>query len=304
MKIINLNQIFNMKINRRKFIYKSFIGMIISSILPERLFSKNLNECEQTTSDIQGPFFLENIPFNNPMIPEDYSGSKLYLSGKLKNLNCKSPISNGILDFWQADQNGNYDEAGYSFRTKILTNNDGSYILETILPGKYLNGSQYRPSHIHLKVQAENYDELTTQIYFDGDEDIQSDPWASNLNSINRIISLNNINGDYYGEFDIVLNQNLNINENHKTQFGDISQNFPNPFSIETKLIIVLNNDSSNLVEIYDSKGSKVDQLLNDYLPKGRYELNWNSTKFNKGIYNLVWSCENKIIKQIKLIKN
>ena len=225
MKIINLNQIFNMKINRRKFIYKSFIGMIISSILPEKLFSKNLNECEQTTSDIQGPFFLENIPFNNPMIPEDYTGSKLYLTGKLLNLNCKSPISNGILDFWQADQNGNYDEEGYSFRTKILSNNDGSYFLETILPGKYLNGSQYRPSHIHLKVQAENYNELTTQIYFDGDEDIQSDPWASNLNSINRIISLNNIEGDYYGEFDIVLNQNLNINENHKTQFGDISQN-------------------------------------------------------------------------------
>ena len=30
--------------------------------------------------------FLENIPFNNPMIPEDYTGGKLYLTGKLQNL--------------------------------------------------------------------------------------------------------------------------------------------------------------------------------------------------------------------------
>ena len=60
------------------------------------------------------------------------------------------------MDFWQADEYGDYDNVGFNFRGKIITDENGNYNLETIIPGKYLNGSQYRPSHIHLKVQAED----------------------------------------------------------------------------------------------------------------------------------------------------
>jgi len=41
--------------------------------------------------------------------------------------------------------------------------------------GRYLNGTEYRPAHIHLKVWVGGVERLTTQIYFEGDPYLESD---------------------------------------------------------------------------------------------------------------------------------
>ena len=59
--------------------------------------------------------------------------------------------------------NSDYEEVLY--RSKIYTDNNGNYAYQTILPGKYLNSTYYRPSHIHYKSSYLEQNELTTQFY-------------------------------------------------------------------------------------------------------------------------------------------
>ena len=44
--------------------------------------------------------------------------------------------------------------------------------------GAYLNGSTFRPAHIHVKIWVKDVEQLTTQLYFEGDPLIDADPWA------------------------------------------------------------------------------------------------------------------------------
>jgi protocatechuate 3,4-dioxygenase beta subunit len=293
-----------MKSNRRDFLKKGTLGVFAASLIPFQLKANNGSVCDPTTTDILGPFFSEGAPQTSSIVPEDYEGERLFLTGKLSTTDCDTIIVAAVLDFWQADASGAYDNDGFKFRGKIITDENGNYNLETIIPGKYLNGSQYRPSHIHLKVQAEGYDDLVTQIYFEGDVDIPSDPWASSASAINRIISVNSgFAGDWFGTFDVVLSGEgpIGINELQK-EYGDLSQNYPNPFNRSTRMFLVLNKNAQTLIEIYDQKGSLIKVLMNQDLAKGRYELNWTDTSLSNGIYTTVWTSDNKLVKTIKMI--
>lgn len=293
-----------MKSNRRDFLKKGSLGVLAASIIPFTVKAGNAIVCEPTTPDILGPFFSENAPETNSIVPEDYNGERLFLEGRLTSTDCETGISNAVMDFWQANEGGDYDNNGNNFRGKIITDQNGNYNLESIIPGKYLNGSQYRPAHIHLKVQAEGYDELVTQIYFAGDPDISSDPWASSPSAANRIIQVNpGIAGDWFGTFDVVLSGEgpIGINELQK-EYGDLSQNYPNPFQISTRMFLVLNKNANTLIEVYDQKGRLVKVLMNQNLEKGRYELNWTDESLSNGIYTAAWTSDSKLVKTIKMI--
>ena len=60
------------------------------------------------------------------------------------------PVPNALIDFWQADARGAYDNSGYRFRGHQFTNAKGQYTLFTLVPGLYPG----RTKHIHVKVQA------------------------------------------------------------------------------------------------------------------------------------------------------
>ena len=67
-----------------------------------------------------------------------------------------------MLDFWQADAQGAYDNEGFRLRGHVLSDAQGRYRVETIVPGLYPG----RTRHIHVKVQAPAGRVLTTQVYF------------------------------------------------------------------------------------------------------------------------------------------
>lgn len=81
------------------------------------------------------------------------------------------PVSGALLDFWQADDGGNYDNSGYTLRGHQYTDTSGAFRLETIVPGLYPG----RTRHIHVKVQAPSQPILTTQLYFPGEAGNASD---------------------------------------------------------------------------------------------------------------------------------
>ena len=81
------------------------------------------------------------------------------------------PVSRALIDVWQADAAGNYDNSGYRFRGHLYTDPTGQYRFETVVPGLYPG----RTRHIHVKVQAPNGPILTTQLYFPGEARNASD---------------------------------------------------------------------------------------------------------------------------------
>lgn len=115
-----------------------------------------------TQSQTEGPYYRPDTPERNSFFEEGMPGTRLVLVGYVLDQNCQ-PLPNAWLDFWQADANGEYDNTGYRLRGHQLTDAQGRYYLETILPGLYSS----RPiEHIHVKVRPEGGREITSQLYF------------------------------------------------------------------------------------------------------------------------------------------
>ncbi|AGM04006.1 carbohydrate-binding protein [Amycolatopsis keratiniphila] len=114
-----------------------------------------------TIPQTEGPYFKPNSPQRTSLVSPGTPGTRLTVSGYVFGLGCL-PIARALLDFWQADVNGAYDNVGYTFRGHQFTNDQGAFSLSTIVPGLYPG----RTRHIHVKVQAPGRPVLTTQLYF------------------------------------------------------------------------------------------------------------------------------------------
>jgi protocatechuate 3,4-dioxygenase beta subunit len=98
------------------------------------------------------------------------AGTPLTLVGFVVDRGCE-PVEGALVEFWHADDAGEYDNVGYRLRGHQFTDASGSYRLETITPGLYPG----RTRHIHVKVQAPSQPVLTTQLYFPDEPDNGSD---------------------------------------------------------------------------------------------------------------------------------
>ena len=119
---------------------------------------------DPTPAQTEGPYFSRNSPQRASLIEAGVTGTRLVLAGQVLSTAC-TPITGALLDFWQADTAGTYDNTGYRLRGHQFTGGDGRFELETIVPGLYPG----RTRHVHVKVQAPNRGILTTQLYFPGE---------------------------------------------------------------------------------------------------------------------------------------
>ena len=150
-----------------------------------------------TESNIEGPFYRKNAPFREKLA-EGVKGKPLTIAGKVLAPD-GAPLGNAVVDVWQADTKGAYDNKSdkFTLRGRIKTDKNGLYRYETIMPGQYDLGESKRPAHIHYKISAEGHKALTTQLYFSGDPFLKKDPFVHE----SLIIDLKESKGD----FDIVL---------------------------------------------------------------------------------------------------
>ena len=122
-----------------------------------------------TPSQTEGPYFKASSP-ERTNIRGDAAGTKLLLTGTVVTTGCR-PVARALVDFWQCDANGRYDNAGFTFRGHQFTDAQGRYQLATVVPGLYPG----RTRHVHVKVQAPGGRILTTQLYFPGEAGNASD---------------------------------------------------------------------------------------------------------------------------------
>jgi protocatechuate 3,4-dioxygenase beta subunit len=125
---------------------------------------------EPTPAQTEGPYFTPNSPLRRSIVPAQAPGTRLTLTGRVLTTSGR-PVARALLDFWQADARGAYDNTGYRFRGHLFTDARGRYTLLTVVPGLYSG----RTRHIHVKAQAPRGSVLTTQLYFPGESRNASD---------------------------------------------------------------------------------------------------------------------------------
>jgi len=112
-------------------------------------------------------------------------GKQLLLSGIVSDENCK-PIQGAVVEIWQANHFGKYhhefdnkgeEDPNFQGWGQAITNEKGEYKFKTIVPGLYAK----RTRHIHFKISKRGFHELTTQLYFDGEDRNKTDGILNNF---------------------------------------------------------------------------------------------------------------------------
>ncbi len=179
--------------------------------------------CVETHDNIEGPYYRAGAPERADLAPHGTPGTPLVIEGRVTGPDCskgqgdlREPVpreSRGLaaveLDVWHATHDGHYDNDGtmrlraseFLLRGRIKTDADGRYQVKTIVPGRYLNGRQYRPAHVHVKVRAPGFAPLTTQLYFPGDPYNDVDPFIHK----SLVMGMEKSGAGMRGHFDFVL---------------------------------------------------------------------------------------------------
>lgn len=220
-----------MDFNRRNFIRQGATGLAViggglllredafatasdGSSVPQ-VFDAELAEGAKATADnIEGPFYRKFAPYRCKVTPPLEPGMVLLITGRVWALDTRKPLPGAVIDVWQANEKGRYDnddstspptEDVFVNRARLVTDEQGRYEYETIHPGSYLNGAQYRPPHIHHRVTADKYSTLITQLYFEGDKYQEKDPFIKKSLIIKLEDKKNGEAAYKVGVFDIVL---------------------------------------------------------------------------------------------------
>jgi hydroxyquinol 1,2-dioxygenase len=148
-----------------------------------------------TESTVLGPFYVSGgteLPLGSN-IAEGVPGEPTYFSGRVLSTRGK-PIAGAMLDLWSTDGEGAYDVQlgdGNTLRArgKIRTDTEGRYAFWTIKPVGYpiptdgpvgkmllnMGRHPYRPAHTHMIVSAPGHEPVTTHLFVEGDQYLESD---------------------------------------------------------------------------------------------------------------------------------
>lgn len=196
--------------DRRKFMGAG--SLALASLAFPKILRAGAAACSPATSpDLYGygPYYLEGAPDRLQLAGAGEPGKPLSIDGKVTD--CGGPAKNVVLEVWHATDSGCYihpsqptcpdhgNPAVSRLWARLVTDAEGRFSFSTIKPGVYLNGSAYRPSHIHFRIRSPqgtaNPVDLVTQLYFQGDPYIPGDYGASDPNAKARIIPLVTVEG-------------------------------------------------------------------------------------------------------------
>jgi catechol 1,2-dioxygenase len=148
-----------------------------------------------TESTVLGPFYVPGSPLREPgaRLDEMPAGEPAWIHGRVLSLD-GTPLAGAELDVWQNGDNELYavqdpEAPEDHLRGRIPTREDGSYGFVAVRPtpypipddgpvGQMLRAAgrhPYRPAHIHMIVRAPGHRSVTTHIFDDTSEYLDSD---------------------------------------------------------------------------------------------------------------------------------
>jgi hydroxyquinol 1,2-dioxygenase len=178
--------------NRQEFILLSdTLGV---SMLVDAINHRNPTGATETT--VTGPFYVQDPPAY-PLgadIAGGMKGDPLYVEGRVTSADGR-PIPGALVDIWHSDNDGYYDVqrldevGGLSGRARLRADEQGRFRFWTIKPAAYPIPNDgpvgqmleaqarhpWRPAHVHFQIEAPGFDRLTTHVFVDGDQYLDSD---------------------------------------------------------------------------------------------------------------------------------
>lgn len=172
--------------------------ILLSDVLGASMLVDAINHrlpSEATASTVLGPFYIEPPLFScGDNISEGMDGTPLYISGSVRTVDGVA-IADALVDIWHSDPDGFYDVqrldqgAGLSARGRFRTDADGNFHLWTTRPSPYPIPSDgpvgamlaaqgrhaYRPEHVHFQISKVGYQMLTTHLFAEGGDYLDSD---------------------------------------------------------------------------------------------------------------------------------
>lgn len=275
--------------SRRSFLRNSLLGAAAVTVVPRSIRSQ-VDDCTTITRDLfgLGPFYAAGAPSRHVLANPEEPGDRLFLDGRVYARDCATPMPGVVLDLWHADDSGCYSRfencenpSGDDFKLRgvIRTGFDGSFAIESVRPGHYLNGAQFRPAHIHLIISGEGIERVVTQLYFEGDPYIDSDPAASEPGAAGRIIPLEERDGGLHGTFDIILDATASAPSTTESEpTARLHQNHPNPIEAFTLIPFELPRAARVAIDVIDLAGRTVAELVDRRFSSGRHILRWEAT--------------------------
>jgi protocatechuate 3,4-dioxygenase beta subunit len=128
-----------------------------------------------TASDMEGPFYISNVPVVANLNRFGKSGEPMQIAGRVMNAAAPDePVPGARLEIWQTDGTGRYypEENGdyndfrdndIDMRGTVIADDQGRFSVMSLFPREYWP----RPPHIHYWIRAEGFRALVTQHYLD-----------------------------------------------------------------------------------------------------------------------------------------
>src|SRR5712671_7278090 len=100
-------------------------------VVPSFAQTRALTCGEQTARQTEGPFFKTDTPLRVSLVEPQSKAPRLIVTGQVLSAQCR-PVAKALLDFWHADEDGEYDNRGFRYRGHQFTDAEGRYRLQTI----------------------------------------------------------------------------------------------------------------------------------------------------------------------------
>jgi protocatechuate 3,4-dioxygenase beta subunit len=149
-----------------------------------------------TIAQTEGPYFKPDAPLKRDLAADRPRGERMIVAGLVLDRNC-GPVPKALVQIWQADETGAYDNAGFRLRGHQYADDRGRWWFSTIVPAPYPG----RTRHIHAKVQRRGGRVLTTQLYFPGEPLNRRD----GLFDRRLLMSISEAADGKFGRFDFVV---------------------------------------------------------------------------------------------------
>lgn len=173
-------------------------------------------QCGFTQATTAGPFYVHGAPRLSDINRHRAPGTPMHVAGTVYGgADGRQPIAGAIVEIWHCDSDGQYHPSGsgdigrydddeVNLRGITLTDADGRFAFDSIVPGHY--GTRRR--HIHWHVVADGHRPLTTQSYWADERGTlreRRDPVDRDTDACRWVAFESDAHGVATGTFDVVL---------------------------------------------------------------------------------------------------
>ncbi|MEV7326366.1 dioxygenase [Streptomyces sp. NPDC093970] len=173
--------------------------ILLSDVLGITMLVDALNNkrpAEATQNSVLGPFFRDDRPEHSDGadISEGLPGTPLFFEGQVVDRE-GTPVGGAAVDIWHSDAEGHYDvdvpdRTDPAMRGLIRTDQGGRFSFRSIRPASYpipgdgtvgafmsaTGRSLMRPAHVHLMIEADGFQRVTTMLFPSDDLYLDADP--------------------------------------------------------------------------------------------------------------------------------